>query len=301
MALIGGGKGLGTRGIRGSGSVIGGGKGIVTPQNRLLLDQFGGAAAAYSIRLLSSTYVQGASGNPLLRVRRSSDNAEADVLPDSNNEVSLSSLTSAGSTLGTFVGANNGFVVTWYDQSGNSNNATTSTAANQPQIISSGSLITENGKPSIQNVSTDELPMTTNVRAYTSFFVHKQNAGSLISYIAGSTVPVLQGMFVGGSSVTGVGGFYNPTALTNAAGSDLTQAIYTFQSDGSTLQLAKDGSELASAGSLSGLHTNRIMGRNGVGAVTGLGEYQEIIIYSTDNASNKDAIEANINAYYSIY
>ena len=52
--------------------------------------------------------------------------------------------------LTSFCSGTNGFVTTWYDQSGNSNNATQTTAANQPQIVSSGSVITENLKPTLQ-------------------------------------------------------------------------------------------------------------------------------------------------------
>jgi len=42
-------------------------------------------------------------------------------------------------------GTDNGYVTTWYDQSGNANNATQATAANQPQIVSAGNIITSNG------------------------------------------------------------------------------------------------------------------------------------------------------------
>jgi hypothetical protein len=46
--------------------------------------------------------------------------------------------------------ARNGFVETWYDQSGNGNNASKNTASNQPSIISNGNQVTlDNGTPSI--------------------------------------------------------------------------------------------------------------------------------------------------------
>jgi hypothetical protein len=48
-----------------------------------------------------------------------------------------------------FVGTGNGFVTTWYDQSGNSRNATQTTLVNQPQIVDSGAVQTENGRPVI--------------------------------------------------------------------------------------------------------------------------------------------------------
>jgi hypothetical protein len=46
-----------------------------------------------------------------------------------------------------FVGNGNGFVRTWYDQSGNGRNATQTTLVNQPQIVASGAVITMNGRP----------------------------------------------------------------------------------------------------------------------------------------------------------
>lgn len=42
-----------------------------------------------------------------------------------------------------------GFVTTWYDQSGNGNDATQTTAANQPRIVTNGSVVTEGTKPAI--------------------------------------------------------------------------------------------------------------------------------------------------------
>jgi surface protein len=42
-----------------------------------------------------------------------------------------------------------GYVTRWYDQSGNDNHATQSVATNQPLILSSGSIVTDNGKPAI--------------------------------------------------------------------------------------------------------------------------------------------------------
>jgi len=101
----------------------------------LLLDRYPNAAAAYSVRKLRGAYTGSA-----IRVRRSSDNAETDI-GFSGANLDTSALTS-------FCGASNGFVTTWYDQSGNGINATQTTAARQPQIVSSGSVILTNTKPS---------------------------------------------------------------------------------------------------------------------------------------------------------
>jgi hypothetical protein len=78
----------------------------------LLLDAYPDSAAAYSLRKLRNNYI----GGPI-RVRRSSDNEEQDIYFDANGELDTTQLT-------TFCGAGDGFVETWYDQSGNALDAT---------------------------------------------------------------------------------------------------------------------------------------------------------------------------------
>ena len=141
---------------------------LVSP---LLLDTYSGAVAAYSLRKLSSDY----SGKAI-QIRRASDNVEVDVSFDSSGAVSLdsavtnvteettgssTSLVTSATNLGQFVAnasytdadslgsADSALVQCWYDQSGNSNNATQNTAGSQPQIVSSGAVIVENGKPAV--------------------------------------------------------------------------------------------------------------------------------------------------------
>lgn len=103
----------------------------------LLLDQYPGSSVAYSLRKLSSSF----SGSPI-RVRRDNDNQEQDIPFDVNGDLDTTNLTD-------FVGSgNNGFVVKWYDQSGNGNDAYMNTATNQAQIVRLGSFETDavNGK-----------------------------------------------------------------------------------------------------------------------------------------------------------
>jgi len=131
-----------------------------------LFDQFGYPAFGASMRLLGINYTGG-----LVRVRAFdgvSDQGTADVMPyligseywvDLNSTLENLDATATGrglttsDTLADLVdagGANyDGFVTTWYDQSGNANDASQGTASNQPQLVSGGSLLTENGKPSI--------------------------------------------------------------------------------------------------------------------------------------------------------
>lgn len=80
----------------------------------------------YSLRHQRTAYA-----GSCLRVRRSSDNTEQDI-----------GFTVAGfldvAAMLTFVGANDGFVRTWYDQSAGGNNIGQATTANQPRIVASG-------------------------------------------------------------------------------------------------------------------------------------------------------------------
>lgn len=103
---------------------------------------------AVSLRLLRGAYLNSA----IVRVRRSSDNAEADVFVDTNFEISLNSninSRTSGTALSSWVGANSAFVTTWYDQSGLGRNLTQTVAANQPSLVNAGALRTLNGKASV--------------------------------------------------------------------------------------------------------------------------------------------------------
>jgi len=100
-----------------------------------LLDTYTGAVAGYSLRKISSTATNS------LRVRRSSDNAETDIGFAEDGNLDNAALLAFVGTGGT----DNGYVTTWYDQSGNSRNATQTSATAQPQIVSAGNIITVNG------------------------------------------------------------------------------------------------------------------------------------------------------------
>jgi hypothetical protein len=110
----------------------------VKPQiETMLLDAVPAATAAYSLRKLRDAY----TGNAI-RVRRSSDNAESEI-GFLNDQLDVNELE-------TFIGSGNGYVVTWYDQSGNSEHVTQATAGNQPMIVENGSVLISDGKPMVR-------------------------------------------------------------------------------------------------------------------------------------------------------
>jgi hypothetical protein len=100
----------------------------------LPLDYAAAAAAAWSLRKLSSSYA-GACCN----VRRSTDNATQDI-GFVGNDFDVTSFN-------TFIAAGQGFVVTWYDQSGHGNHAIAPTQAQQPQLTPN--LATLNSRPAL--------------------------------------------------------------------------------------------------------------------------------------------------------
>jgi hypothetical protein len=104
--------------------------------SKLILDDLN-SAAAYSLRKLRTAYLGAA-----INVRRSSDGATQDI-GFVNNNLDTASLLA-------FVGTGNGFVRTWYDQSGNGRNATQTTLVNQPQIVDSGAVITMSCRPALR-------------------------------------------------------------------------------------------------------------------------------------------------------
>ena len=133
---------------------------------QLLLNKYPNAAAAYSLRLLDNTY----SGNAI-KVRRASDNTEQDI-GFVNNELDTA-------TLESFCSGTDGFVTTWYDQSGNANNATQATASAQPKIVSSGTSLgyiqNADGVTNYGLRSTHQYTATTD---FSSFIVGRNYLGS---------------------------------------------------------------------------------------------------------------------------
>jgi len=95
-------------------------------------------ALSFSLRRLSSTYTGSA-----IRIRRSSDNTQADVPFTSAGALDTTALT-------TFVGSGSGFVTTWYDQSGYARNAVQTSLAAQPILVTNGVVETINGQPTVR-------------------------------------------------------------------------------------------------------------------------------------------------------
>jgi Alpha-L-arabinofuranosidase B, catalytic len=110
---------------------------LSTPSINYLLDSIGvPIVSAYSLRRLSKSY-KGAA----IKVRRSSDNNLLDI-GFIKNDLDIN-------TLQTFCGSGNGFVDTWYDQSGGTNHVVQSNINAQPRLVNNGVVYLNNNKPSL--------------------------------------------------------------------------------------------------------------------------------------------------------
>lgn len=260
-----------------------------------LLDNFSGASAAYSLRNLSSAYT-----GPLIRVRRSSDNVERDIYGTFGGDLDIASLVA-------FVGANSGFVTTWYDQSGNARHATQATAGAQPRIVNAGVVETEGGKPSINFFGTSAFMNANGAftgTSFTSFSVYKQpstvsrNAYNL--YTTGGTYVQIVEYSTNNSSYirpsTGVATQYGSGVFVDRQLRSFTYIdsfIFTDYRNTGIFYSNNFGVTMTPSTSL---QINRFVGIYGENLV-----FQELIFFPTDRSSIRTAAETNINNYYKIY
>jgi hypothetical protein len=206
-----------------------------------------------------------------------------------------------------YTGSNHGFVARWYDQSGNNRHASQTTAGSQPLIVSSGSVIFENSKPALTFDGIDDrLSLASNL-----------NVGSSPSIIG-----VAKGVSYGTSVDNGVywragsqdywyivdnqtfwyrnGDFSAQYTSTDGmpAMDNLQKLIGTYKNSNSAL-LSINGSVIGSK--TSGTGTNGNFNNIGSDFFFLKGNYQEQIIYTSNESSNRGPIEYNINNYYNIY
>lgn len=259
----------------------------------LLLNDYPNAAAAYSLRLLDNTYTGSA-----IRVRRSSDNTEQDI-GFVNNELDTSTLTS-------FCSGTDGFVKTWYDQSGNGRDATQPTAASQPKIVSSGTVLVDSfGKPRIQGYQNN----LTNLKA--SFSSGQPiSVFAVVDYTSLSTptgFPYGVDLRSSSSNLIAVGLVGSSARI--YAGSNLYNTT-TILSNTTYLSYGL----INDTNSSIGINTNITNGSAGTSTADGIclfnsrdlvaalnGYLSEVIIYPSNQSTNRTGIETNINDFYSIY
>jgi len=267
-----------------------------------VLDTYGSAAAAYSFRLLRTLYT-----GAFVELRRSSDNAVKSFFKDTNNELSLTSEDGSGTSLGTWIGSDNGFVRTLYDQSGNGINLVQTSASAQPQIISAGAILTKNGKTRMDfNQTTTILSSSVNV----DFGINTSIFGVFTptATATGFDVVCKLGDDSGGNRRTFAlfsGDIYASAFANNlniGAFTANTQYLGRQYAEGNEQYGAINGASLTTGTfSLNNPPTGTItIGSSTLSEFFG-GSVQEIIMYDSTQRSNDAGIDSNLNNFYNAY
>jgi hypothetical protein len=205
-----------------------------------------------------------------------------------------------------------GFVETWYDQSGNGKDATQTTAANQPKIVNAGALVVDSGIGGLDFDGDDFLTASSvsglegsismfavSVRDATGYVVSPSNSSAANRYFgiqeAASTV------------VANPRNTSNKTVSDSVSGNDrLTFVVTTgatstsVGSNGSAVTTTTDdyGDDFAGS-NLDQIAIGILRTVSASGQFNG--RIREILVYSSDQTDNRTAVETNINGHYSIF
>lgn len=264
---------IGTGGVR----ISGVGVSFVGPY-----DAIPNITAAYGVRRLLASYT-----GSLLRLRRTSDNAESDFGYDANGDLDTAAIA-------TWLTATSGYVKTWYDQSGSAADATQATTTAQPLYVASG----QNSNPVVRfDGSTDRLNAGVTIATEYSVMVAQKatgqggsNAGRLWS-ARGDTHLIIPRNGITNRS------YFNGGSV--APGAPVTTAcLFAIINDGAYLNGASDGTIITSA-----LGTGDLVIGNRTDAARGLAGdiYEFVIASSTWGSSDRSAAFTAANAYWSLY
>jgi hypothetical protein len=196
-------------------------------------------------------------------------------------------------------------VAKWYDQSGNANDITQTTAANQPKIYDSTTgVMTENGKPTVQfdgtnDVLTRTIP-TNQVATMTAFSVHHITANKGYIY----------GWFNSSSNKANVISYEGtPAKYRFGWGASLigvdtgNQLLFTGRQDGTSGLMNING---ASQGSFT-IDATRywdgafLIGKTVYSTSPEINISEYVMYHTAQSNENVSNIEDNINNFYSIY
>lgn len=278
---------------------------------QLLLDEYGAnIASAYSLRLLDKDY----TGN-CITVRRV--NNDTSVIGFSGNFLDTVALKTFCGTAST----DTCWVRSWFDQSGNSRTVQQTTSANQPTILSGGVIVRKEGDVAVDfDGANDVLKRTGNYLSATS------NASMFIVYSFDNATKATRDIIGGFSDNTGNRFDFMLVRQGSASGNtldfyvegDISIPISSYAITNTDKYLGSvhytDNVRrlLYNDNVLRHTYTTNALGilddatQFDIGAEIGLtawldGKILEFLVYSTDQNSNRNGIETNINNFYSIY
>lgn len=259
-----------------------------------LLDTYSGAAAAYSLRKVKSTAIKS------IRVRRynTTDTLDIGFCGCDLDTAALAAFIATGSTT-----THTAEILVWFDQSGNGRDVRISAASTGEFSVNAaqaGIIYRANGKPALHQLGSYYL-IGSSFTYRSAFIAEKVESAAGANYVVANS-PFTGGLYVQGTAVTGIGA-YDGTNLRSLSGKDLNYHLAYWNITGGSLYVAKDGSAATNVGTfnLASLTGGVLLGRADVNNLGINGLVTEIILFSTEQSANKAAIEADMNAYYSIY
>ena len=192
--------------------------------------------------------------------------------------------------------SSSGFVETWYDQSGNSNDAVQETAGSQPKIVNAGTLLNELDFDGTDDTLAIDFGADLS-QANSLFMVHQSdstssNSNDFFDRISGSPRTLLD---QSGSNYRMLSASSVSTGVAVTTDKSLVFALY----NGASSLFAKNGTatSVLNAGT-DGINQNSSLGSSGSNFYNGT--MQEFIVYNSDQTDNRGALEANIGEAYSI-
>jgi hypothetical protein len=257
-----------------------------------LLDDYPSATAAYSLRKLRAGYT-----GPCIRVRKNISNLESDI-GFLNNVLDTA-------TLLTFCGAETGLITTWYDQSGNANNAINLSNSDMPIIVISGVVQTLNSKPTLL-LNRSWLTLTnliTDGNNLAIFSTQKATSTSLFATSLGHQILTQgphfgfipgQGYFIS-HSLNGVSRYGENSAIFPTTAIILnclvTTALFAYTNNTLITMNITNWSPNGNNFNTIGRYTSNISYMN----------ISEVVVYKTNQTSNRTGIVANTNTFYTIF
>jgi hypothetical protein len=201
-----------------------------------------------------------------------------------------------------------GFVETWYDQSGNGNDATQSVATKQPKIVDGGVLVSgDTGEPAFTGDGVDDiLSLSSSINFGTGEFfvstvVDVDNTGGVV---IGSASPnwmllVTTSSIQVRSSNTNTIYIISPDSVLTAGESYLI-SLSRVENDITAYVNGVAQADVETVVSTDTFSADRFLQR-GTNGNPYPDPVSEVIIYASDQSANRVGIETNINDHYNIY
>ena len=282
--------------------------------------------AAYSVRLLDTAVGVPTYTGACMRVRRASDNVEADIAFDAGelkltSGVSNTSDAQSYTDFGDFVDhtgtPTDGFVRWLYDQSGNANDAGQSTSGLQPKIYdSSTGIVTDGAKPAMSVASGDRFTANGFASSFDgediplSFFCvanpTNQNQFQYLWDIRGLNASYQHSWLRGGGliQVRKIDNVGTSSGVTRTGSWSTGQNLFSIVSNGTSQDVYINNTSQVSAANVDvgvSTFTDVSILTDLVSSNTFIGFFQELVVYNVNQTDNRTDIETNINSDYLIY